>query len=343
MPDVEAAGFTRAGVLIPEEISVGTFVPPGKTLDDMRSDTTHPRLRPVSDGFLTAIGVRLLDGRELTASDTATAPPVAVISRIVAQRYFGAQNPVGQSLQWYVGDARRDARPAPVPVEVVGVVDDIRNESPDREAFPEIYFEYHQLLALEARWGDSPRLQNETTIGFSSFAIRTRRDPAVVSPAVAQIARGVDPNAGVESLIPMERLVASSLARPRLYAVLLGVFAGVAGLLAAIGIYGVLAFAVVQRTQEIGVRMALGAGRGQVLALVLRQGAWLAATGIVAGLAGAAAATRFLHSMLFGVTALDPRTFAAVSILFGLVAMCASYLPARRATRVDPIVALRAE
>jgi ABC-type antimicrobial peptide transport system permease subunit len=141
----------------------------------------------------------------------------------------------------------------------------------------------------------------------------------------------------------MERLVASSVARPRFYAVLLGVFAAVAALLAAIGIYGVIACAVVQRTREIGIRMALGARRGQVLVLVLRQGAALIVVGLALGLAGAAAGTRLLHSLLFGVTPFDPMTFAAVAVLFGAVATLASYLPARRATAIDPTVALRSE
>ena len=126
-------------------------------------------------------------------------------------------------------------------------------------------------------------------------------------------------------------------------ALLLGVFAGVAGLLAAVGIYGVLAYAVIQRTQEIGIRMALGAQRMQVLALVLRKGLLLTAIGILLGVAGAAASARLLQGMLFGVTPLDARTFVVVAMLFGLVALVASYLPARRATQVDPIVALRAE
>src|SRR4029077_15470391 len=135
-------------------------------------------------------------------------------------------------------------------------------------------------------------------------------------------------NAGIDAMIPLEKLVASSVARPRFYAAVLGVFAGVAGILAAVGIYGVLAYAVVQRTREIGIRMALGAQRVQVLALVLRNGLILTATGIAVGLAGAATGARLLQGMLFGITPLDPQTFVAVSLLFGLVAMVASYLPA---------------
>ena len=150
-------------------------------------------------------------------------------------------------------------------------------------------------------------------------------------------------NAGIDAIQPLEQLVANSVARQRFYAVMLGLFAIVAALLAAVGIYGVLAYAVVQRTQEIGVRMALGAQRGQVLTLVLWRGIALAAVGIGIGLAAAAAGTRYLQGLLFGVTPLDTGTFALTALGFVTVAALASYIPARRATRVDPMIALRNE
>ena len=162
-------------------------------------------------------------------------------------------------------------------------------------------------------------------------------------PVVRQTVNALDPNAGIDAIVPMERLVSNSVARQRFYAVMLGIFAGVAGLLAVIGIYGVLAYAVIQRTQEIGIRMALGAKRSQVLALVFRKGVALALIGIVIGMAGAAAGARYLQGMLFGIEPLDAITFAVVGTAFALVATVASYLPARRATEVDPIVALRVE
>jgi putative ABC transport system permease protein len=337
LPDVESAGFTRAGLLIGEAITIGTFVPPGRTVGEMRAIPGPPLVRAVSQGYLTAVGARLLEGREFQAADTPFSMPTVVITRTVAGRYFGAARAIGQFLDWHVGDG-----PA-LQVQVVGVVEDVRNTSPDRKANAEIFVEYRQLLALQQRWGDSAQRQEQIAIGFLSFAVRTRGHPAGVAPAVARIVRAVDANAGIDAMIPLERLVASSVARPRFYAVLLGIFAGVAGLLAAIGIYGVLAYAVVQRTQEIGIRMALGARRAQVLAIVLRQGAILTAIGLALGLAGAAGTTRLLQTMLFGVTPLDPATFAAVSLTFGLVATLACYIPARRATRVDPMVALRNE
>jgi ABC-type antimicrobial peptide transport system permease subunit len=158
----------------------------------------------------------------------------------------------------------------------------------------------------------------------------------------ALVAR-VDPAVGVDSIEPADRLLAASVARQRFYAALLTVFAGVAALLAAVGIYGVLAYSVVTRTQEIGVRMALGATRSEVLGLILRKGVVLTGIGVALGVIGAAAAARYLQSMLFGIAPLDPLTFVAVVIGFSAVAAAASYLPARQATRVEPVVALRSE
>jgi putative ABC transport system permease protein len=336
-PNVDAAGFTRAGILIPEEIHVGTFVPHGKTVDEMRADPLLPRLRPVSPGYLAAMRVPLLAGREFQATDAVSSTPTIVISRSVARRYFGTASPVNQFVDWYVGKG-----PA-TPIQIVGVVEDVRNTSPDHAASPDIFIDYHQLLTLQQRWGDSPRGQAETTIGFVSFAVRTRGNPASTIPGVSKIVHSIDPEAGIDAILPMDQLVARSIARPRFYTVILSVFAGVAGVLAAIGIYGVLAYAVVQRTQEIGIRMALGAQRSQVVGLVLRKGVFLTIVGIVLGLAGAAAGSRLLQGMLFGIDPIDVSTFCSVSLLFGLVATLACYVPARRASMVDPMVALRNE
>ena len=337
IPGVDAAGFTRAGLLIGEALTVGSFSPPERTADHTRASPMSPRVRAVGAGYLTAVGARVLDGRDFQAADgTAGVPPI-VITRTVARQLFGAASPVGQLLDWHVGKG-----PA-TPVHVVGVVDDLRNTSPDNPPEPEIFVEYRHLLALQQQWGDSAQRQEQMAIGFLSFAVRTRGNPAAAAPAVVKVVRSVDASVGIDAMIPMDRLVASSVARPRFYAVLLGVFAGVAGMLAAIGIYGVLAYAVVERTREIGIRMALGAQRSSVLALVLRKGAVLTIAGIALGLIGAAATTRALQSMLFGVAPLEPTTFVAVSLLFGAAATLASYVPARRATNVDPMVALRHE
>ena len=203
--------------------------------------------------------------------------------------------------------------------------------------------DYRQIIAAEQRRGATPQTVEHFAFGFLSFGVRTTGDPSAAIPMVRRTVYELDRNAGIDAIVPMEQLVSNSVARQRFYAVLLGVFATVAGLLAAIGIYGVLAYAVVQRTQEIGVRMALGAERRQVLALILRRGVLLAAAGITFGVAGAIAGARYLQSMLFGVEPRDPVTFAAIAIAFAAVAMIASYLPARRATKVDPMVALRVD
>jgi putative ABC transport system permease protein len=329
-PAVRSAGFARHGILIGEELYIGQFVPPGKTRDDV----SGIRTRSVSDGYLTAMAVPILDGREFSPSDSGDAPPVIVINRSAAKRFFGDGGAVGQTVDWHVGKASAQ-------MKVVGVVEDVRQEGATDPIVPEIFVEYRQYLRLMD--ADAPTRQNEGAIGFLSFALRTGGDPVALVPQVRDTIRGIDPNIGIDAIAPMEVLEAGARARERFYAVLLGVFAAAASLLAAIGVYGVLAYAVEQRTREIGVRMALGAERRQVLAMVMRRGLAIAVTGIAAGLVIAAAGARSLESLLFGIKPLDLATFAAVAAGFALVAAAASYVPARRATKVDPAVALRYE
>ena len=203
--------------------------------------------------------------------------------------------------------------------------------------------DYRQVMALQERWGASPGAVDALAFGFMSFALRTRGDPAHAIPFVRRAITLADPQAGIDAIAPVDRLVANSVARQRFYAVMLAGFAAIAALLGAIGIYGVLAYAVIERTREIGIRMALGARRGQVLGAVLGRGVLLAVAGIAVGLAGATAVTRYLESMLYGVTPLDRGTFLAVALAFAAVAAFASYMPARRATQVDPMITLRTE
>ena len=337
IPRVQSGGFSRHGLLIGEEIRWGTFVPPGRSLTEMKAVRT--RLRPVSDGFLTTMGVPLLDGRELSPDDRALAPHAIVMSRSAARQYFGSSRAVGQVLDWHYNESDS----ARIPVTVVGVVEDLRQLSPSDETAPEIFVDYRQLLSLLDEGEKTAMRQTAIAIGFLSFALRTEGDPSAIAPTVRTIVNGIDPNIGIDVLIPMTRLVSSAIAPQRFYTVLLGVFAAIAGVLASVGIYSVLAYAVVQRTQEIGIRLSLGAPRAQVLVMVLRKGLLLTAIGIALGSLGAAGASGLLRNMLFGITPLDARTFAAVPLVFALVAMIASYLPARRATRIDPIVALRQE
>jgi putative ABC transport system permease protein len=330
---VHAAGFSRHGVMIGEELFIGRFVPPGRTLAEMQNE--RARVRSISDGYLTAMGATFSAGRDLGPADDATAPPVVVMNRTAARRYFGAANPIGQIVDWHVDKT-------PVQVEVIGVVEDIL-QRPTDEPYQEVFVDYRQFMAMSQNWGDLAARQNEWAIGFLSFALRTSSDPAAAIPVVREVLTSIDRNIGIDAILPLSRLVTSALARQRFYAVVLGIFAAVAAALAAIGIYGVLAYAVVQRTQEIGVRIALGARRSQVLSLVLRKGLILTIAGVLLGVGAAAAASRALQGLLFGITPLDKTTFAVVSLVFVWIATFASYLPARRATKVDPVVALRTE
>jgi putative ABC transport system permease protein len=337
VPDVAAAGFAYAGLLVPVQNTVGSFVPPGHTLEIVSRDRDRPRLRSLSAGYLEAAGATLLRGRPIRETDGASAPPVAVINRTVQRRYFGDANPVGSFMDWHGG-------PGPaVPVQIVGVVADVRQAALSREPWPEVFMDYRQVITLQRRWRASPGAVDALAFGFMSFALRTRGDPARAIPAVRRAITRGDPDAGIDAIAPVDRLVASSVARQRFYAVMLAGFAAIAALLAAVGIYGVLAYAVVERTREIGIRMALGAQRGQVLGAVLGRGVLLAVVGIAVGLVGAAGVTHYLQSMLYGIAPLDRGTFLAVALAFAAVASLASYIPARRATEVDPMVALRTE
>jgi putative ABC transport system permease protein len=230
-------------------------------------------------------------------------------------------------------------------VIIVGVAEAVRQRTATEELRPEVFVDYRQYMKAQAdvRPDAAALIQNEGAIGFLSFAIRTNDNPSALIPGVRDTIRSLDPDIGIDAIAPMTDLEATAVARERFYAVILGVFAAVAALLAAIGVYSVLAYAVAQRTQEIGVRMALGARRAQVMALVLRRGFVLSSIGIALGLIGAAAASRYLQSMLFGIEPVDARTFALVAAAFISIAVAASYLPARRATTVDPVVALRHE
>jgi predicted permease len=336
MPGVNAAGFTYAGPLLGLIDHFGVFVPPGRTPEEMRGIPDAPQIRSVSHDFLQTMGVRLLAGRWLEPRDDGGAPPVIVINRSLARRFFGSEDPVGQMVHL---DGRMDLPPQ----QVVGVVDDMRQARLDREPAPQFFVDYRQVLALtQARQMPVPA-QERLAFGFLSFVVRTDGDPARSTTTVRSLIGRVDSNVGIDALLPMEQLVASSLTTQRFYAAVMGMFAAIAALLSAVGIYGVLAYAVGQRTREFGVRTALGAGSRDVLAMVLRQGLRLTSIGIGIGLAGAIALTRYIEGMLYGVTPLDPRTYVATVALFAAVAAIASYLPARRATRIDPMTVLRYE
>lgn len=334
IPAVTAAGFSYSGVLLGIEDTVGTLVPAGRTLEQMQGDAEKPHVRSISPGFLHAMGIRVIAGRDFTDGDNATAPPVIALDKATARKYFGDTNPVGSHIDWHL-------KSDPVQLNIIAVVDDVKNGSVANAAEPQFYVDYRQMVTFAQRW-QIPKPQAEgLAFGFLSFNVRSAGEPAALIPDVRQAIHDVDPLAGLDAIVPLTRLFSATVARQRFYAVMLGVFAGVAGFLAAIGIYGVLAYSVVQRTQEIGVRMALGAQRAQVLALVLRKGLVLTIIGIALGLLAAAAGARYLQSLLFGLTPLDATTFISVALGFTAIAAIAAFLPARRATKVDPVVALR--
>ena len=334
-PGVQAAGFTYAGPLLGLIDTVGKFVPAGRTPEDM-PDLAMGHIRSVSHDFLQTMGVRLRAGRWLEPRDDAGAPPVIIINRSLARLIFGSEDPVGRMV-------RVDGRMDLAPQQIVGVVDDMRQGRLDQEPTPQFFVDYRQVLALtQARQMPVPQ-QERLAFGFLSFVVRTDGDPARLMPTMRSLISRVDSNVGIDALLPMDQLVASSLTRQRFYAAVMGAFAAIAVLLSAVGMYGVLAYAVGQRTREIGVRTALGARSRDVLAMVLRQGLLLTSIGIGIGLAGAIALTRYIEGMLYDVKPLDPLTYVAVVALFATVTSIASYLPARRATRIDPLTALRNE
>ena len=341
--EVAHAGFAYAGILLGLQDTVGAFVPPGRTFEEMQAEQEKPRLKSLSPGYLETMGVPLLSGRYLDERD-GSGPFTIVVNRSVATRYFGDANPVGQALIWRIGQGlNKELQPFDAPLQIVGVVEDIRQGRVATPAYAEIFMDYRQVRTVHERMKFPKGRIEQISFGFMSFGVKTRGNPAALIPTVRETVRTIDANASIDAVHTMDEMVGYSTARQRFYAVLLGIFAAVAAVLAAIGIYGVLAYAVVQRTQEIGVRMALGAERRQVMALILRRGIVVAVIGITIGMIGAFAGARYMQSMLFGVEARDPSTFAAVAVAFALIAVAASYLPARRATKVDPMVALRVE
>jgi hypothetical protein len=294
------AGFTYAGPLLGLVDLFGVFVPPGRTPEEMRDNPDNPHVRAVNHDYLQTMGVRLVAGRWFEASDDGGAPPVIVVNRTVMRKWFNNQSPVGQLVHM---DGRMDLPPQ----QIVGVVEDMRQARLDQEPAPQIFVDYRQMLVLTQSRNLPTAVQERLAFGFLSFVVHTDGDPAALMPTVRSLVGRVDPAAGIDAMLPMEQLVHSSLTRQRFYAMLLGFFAVIATVLGAVGIYGVLAYAVSQRTQEIGVRMALGAQRSEVMTLVLRRGLVLAAAGIVIGVAGAIGLTRYMSGMLFNLTPLDPH------------------------------------
>jgi putative ABC transport system permease protein len=276
--------------------------------------------RIVLPGYFDALHIPLTIGRDFEKSDRKNAPLTIVINGKMARTLFPGLNPLGRRVSVDMGG------PQPTTFEVVGVVGDAHIDSVGDSAPMTIYLSYYQFP--------------DTTL---RFAIRTAQDPELITQSVRRLVLAHDRTVPVENLVSMEKLIGDSLAPQRTTSVTLALFATVALMLACIGLYGVLAYSVSQRTHEIGVRMALGANRREVLRLVLKQGMTLALAGMAVGMVAAFGLTRLLKNMLFDVAPNDPATFVAVSGLLTLVAALACAIPARRATKVDPMVALRHE
>jgi putative ABC transport system permease protein len=272
----------------------------------------------VGPGYHELMGIPLIAGRGFTERDNASAPGVVIINEELARAYFPQQNPL---------DKRLRLGPNKPWLEIVGVTRDHRLHSLTEAPLP-----HFDLPASQHPYGS-----------FARLIARTKLDPMMVAPAVREEALALNPEVTMEPPTTLEDEVKNSIAAARMASALSSLFGLTALLLAGIGLYGVMSQVVERRSHEIGIRMALGARRGAVLKLVMGQGLWLAALGIAVGLAASLVVTRSIKSLLFGVSATDPLTFSAMVLLLVAVALLACYIPARRATKVDPMVALRHE
>ncbi|MEN3334847.1 MAG: putative transport system permease protein [Blastocatellia bacterium] len=313
LPGVESVGTTTQ---LPLQGGGDTYF----TIDGHPPD--DPNQKPlafnpqVSHDYLKTMGIPLIKGRHFTQQEAEADATTVIINETFAQTYFADEEPIGKRLTIDMGK--------PLHCEIIGVARDIKLFSLASQNFSAMYL---------------PSIRT----GFSNLVVRTAGEPLAMTAAIRNVVQSVDKNQPVANIRSMEQILASSAEQSRFRAVLIGIFAVVALILAGVGIYGVMAYLVTQQTHEIGIRMALGAQRKDVLKLILRQGIRLTVVGVIIGLASAFALTRFLSDLLFKVSATDPATFTAVALLLTLVALLACWIPARRATRVDPMVALRYE
>jgi len=319
VPGVEYAGVAETLPMGGEGESTGIRIVDHPAAGDKEMPFANYTM--VSAGYFPAVGAPILRGRAIADSDGPTAIPVTVINTAMAKKYWPGEEVIGKRVA--LGSPRYPT------FTIIGVVADIKHFSMREEVAPEMYVSY-----MQKQWPSMLAMH---------VAVRTTAPLETVNAGLRDAVHAADPDLPVARLAPLTSLVDDSMTTPRFTMLLLGSFAALALLLATIGMYGVISYSVAQRTQEIGIRMALGAARGNVFGMVLLQGARLAALGLGIGLLAALIVTRFLSSFLYGVQPTDPPTFAAVSILLIAIALLACYLPARRATRVDPLIALRYE
>lgn len=315
-PGIQSAGLTTYLPLSGTDNGWAFFIEGAAPLPVGRYNTA--KYRPVSEGFFEAIGIPVLRGRTFTAADRKESPWVVIVNQAMARRYWGKEDPVGRRLH-FAGPTWRT---------VIAVVGDVRHEGLDSAMLPEMYLPVEQAPNIET----SPTIVLRTTLDASAAATELRS-------AVEAIDRAL-PMDRVET---MEQLVSGSVAPARFRTTILAGFSLLALAMAAIGIYGVMNYLVIQRTREFGIRLSVGASPGDVLRLVLARATILIAMGTGIGLGGSLLLTRLIQKLLFGTEPLDPLTFTAVPVLLALVALASSYIPARRATRVDPMIALRYE
>jgi len=317
LPGVRAAGaasappFTGMGAATSFEIEGQPPVP--------RPDRPTTDVRVVDQDYFRTLSIPLLKGRTFSDREVVQESRVIIINETLARQHFANEDPLGKRLIVAMKDQNN-------PCEIIGVVGDVKFKSLDQAVRPMVYWPHSELA-----------------YGAMTLVIKTSGNPLAIADAVQREVRALDKDQPVSEMRPMEALLADSISRSRFATLLLSIFAAVAFGLASVGIYGVMSYSVTQRTNEIGIRIALGASRINVLGLVLRRGLMLAACGVVVGLAGSFALTRLLTTQLFGVSATDPVTFTMVSLTLMAVALLATYLPARRAMKLDPLVALRYE
>jgi putative ABC transport system permease protein len=287
------------------------------------ADRPAIQVRVAMPDYFASVGIPLKRGRVFTEDDKPGTPPVILITESAARQYFPGEDPIGRTiaLGWRRGAGKPKAGGA-----VVGIVGDVKDAGLNEADPPQIYLPFRQ-------W----------PVSSMTVVMKTSVPPLSLSEAARAQVASVDPNLPVSNIRTLDAVVAASISQQRFYMTLLATFAAVALVLAAIGIFGVLSYAVSQRTREIGIRMALGAQEGTVIGLIVRQAMLLVASGVAAGTVAALFLSQTMTKMLFNITPTDPTTFASVAGVLVAVALFASYLPARRATRVDPIVALRAE